>query len=275
MGEAVTLRVAARSWECWQETPALPEQEGTKMETCTSDALPRRLRPAQEDATRVRNQILAIVALDLRNSLGAILLGGEAARERTTSPEDRDALLGLIQRTAADMDRLVGDVLDIARMDGGWSRSPSEPVDLPELFDEVVAVFAVEAASRQVSITREYSADLPRAQVAPGGVLEVLTILLRNATRHVRYGGRIVVRTRAAKAAVRISVQDDGPGLSHEVRDEVFDRFWQARRTGREGAGCGLAIARGIVESQGGEIWVESEPGCGCTFHFTVPVAAP
>lgn len=249
------------------------------METCRprrpTDALPRRLRPPQKDATRVRNQILAIVALDLRNSLGAILLGAEAARERTTSPEDRDALLGLIQRTAADMDRLVGDVLDIARMDGGWSQSPSEPVDLPEIFDEVVAVFAVEAASRQVSITRDYAADLPRAQVAPGGVLEVLTILLRNATRHVRYGGRIVVRTRAANAAVRISVQDDGPGLSPDVRDEVFDRFWQARRTGREGVGFGLAIARGIVESQGGEIWVESEPGRGCTFHFTVPVAAP
>src|SRR5690606_8778290 len=104
-------------------------------------------------------------------------------------------------------------------------------------------------------------------------VAQVLSNLLANALKFTPEGGRIRLRAWQGDGEVEIAVENSGAGIAPENLPHIFDRFWRADRTGRTGAGLGLAIARGIVEAHGGRIWVESMPGETTTFHFTVPAA--
>jgi CheY-like chemotaxis protein len=102
-------------------------------------------------------------------------------------------------------------------------------------------------------------------------MFQALVNLLDNAIRHSPDGGRVAVEARTDRGHVRFSVSDAGPGISEDELPHVFDRFWQGRRQNRAGAGLGLTIVKGVVEAHGGRIWVESRPGQGATFLFTIP----
>jgi signal transduction histidine kinase len=101
----------------------------------------------------------------------------------------------------------------------------------------------------------------------------VLQNLISNAVRYTPEGDRVTLRTERQEEEVLVSVHDNGPGIPAADVPHLFDRFWQAQRARRGGAGLGLAISKGIVEAHGGRIWVESELGHGSTFYFTVPLA--
>jgi signal transduction histidine kinase len=103
----------------------------------------------------------------------------------------------------------------------------------------------------------------------------VLSNLLGNAVKYTPRGGRVIVRAARAGDQLAFEVEDTGPGLSAEAQAHVFERFWQAPETAAQGAGLGLYIARGIVEAHGGRIEVESEPGHGALFRFTLPAPEP
>jgi signal transduction histidine kinase len=104
-------------------------------------------------------------------------------------------------------------------------------------------------------------------------VLQVLSNLIGNAMKFTPAGGMITYRAEQQRTEVLFTVADNGPGIPKENLGDIFNPYWQAKRTARLGAGLGLPIAKGIVESHGGRIWVESEPGKGTKFFFTLPVA--
>jgi signal transduction histidine kinase len=137
---------------------------------------------------------------------------------------------------------------------------------------------AIDSAGPQATRLRlhlEAPGSAPSVLADRDRLLQVFSNLLGNAMKFTPAGGEIWVGARVEDEQVRFHVRDTGPGIPSESLAHIFDRFWQANRTDRRGAGLGLSIAKGIVEAHGGTLQVESEPGRGSTFSFTVPRAKP
>jgi PAS domain S-box-containing protein len=229
-------------------------------------------RAAAEAAVQARDDVLAIVSHDLRNPLNAIALSAGLLRERIPE-ESRAKLVHLIRQSVDRMNRLVRDLLDVAKIEAGRLTIESAPLDLRELVQETCAAFDEQARERRLDVDVDVPGGAPVVLADGDRILQVLSNLVGNAIKFTPDGGRVTVRMQADAEEVRVSVSDTGPGIRPEDLPRVFDRFWQARRADRRGAGLGLAIAKGIVEAHGGRLWAESSPGAGSTFRFTLPRA--
>ncbi|MCO5170026.1 MAG: PAS domain S-box protein [Planctomycetes bacterium] len=222
------------------------------------------------EATKLRDQVLGIVVHDLRNPLGTVLLHAGALRERGGEDERRRA--EAIEGAARRMKRLVDDLLDVSRMEEGRLSLRLARVAVGPLLEGVGASQAGLAAAASLDLRVEAPPDLPDVRADRDRLLQVLENLVGNAIKFTPPGGRITLGAAPGAGEVRLRVSDTGGGIAADDLPHVFDRFWQARRTDRGGAGLGLAIVRGIVEAHGGRVEVESAPGRGSTFSFTVPV---
>jgi len=131
------------------------------------------------------------------------------------------------------------------------------------------------AASASLELQHEVGPDVPDVWADRDRVLQALENLIGNALKFTKAGGRITVGAALHDGEVLFRVEDTGAGIAADEMPHVFDRFWQAQRTKRGGAGLGLQIVKGIVEAHGGRIWVESRLGVGTTFYFTLPAAQP
>lgn len=232
----------------------------------------RLYRQAQESA-RSREEALAIMAHDLRNPLNVVLATAKALLEMPLSEVRRRELLEREVRAVEQADRLIDDLLQVARSEAGRLDLERERVAPAELIEEVVDAFHDSAEEAGLELGGRTADGLPAVSADPGRVRRVLANLLSNAIKYSEEGGRITVEAEAGVGGdVVFAVADTGPGISEEERAHLFQRFWQAKRAGRAGAGLGLAIAKGIVEAHGGRIWVESEVGRGSTFCFALPV---
>lgn len=234
-------------------------------------ALRRRAEDA-ERATRMRDEVLALVSHDLRNPLNLVLTSAAFLLETLDTPEPRQReQLRMIHRASGQMSRLIEDLLEVSGIEAGNVSVDPVPAELEPLVREACEVQAHEAEARSIDVSCHFDAGLPRVLADPDRVHQVLGNLIGNALKFTPEGGRVRVRVEKLDDAVRVSVADTGPGIDGEDLPHVFDRFWQARRHRAGGAGLGLAISRGIVAAHGGEIWVESEVGRGSTFLFTLP----
>jgi signal transduction histidine kinase len=225
-------------------------------------------------ATQARDEVLAIVSHDLRNPLASIVaaaaLIGQTA-EDTAGVRRRSAV---IQRSAARMTSLIGDLLDVSRIEAGGLALERAPHAVDALFAEAMEHQRALADERGVRLRAELTPGLPRVDCDRDRVLRVFANLLGNALKFTPAGGAIVVRAALDGAAVRVSIADTGRGIAAEHLPHLFDRYWQARSDNHGGAGLGLAIVKGLVEAHGGRLWVESVPDVGSTFYFTLPLAA-
>lgn len=232
-----------------------------------------RLYFESQQAVQAREEVLAIVSHDLRSPLNAVMLAASLLQTSgTIAPQDREEL-EIIDISAKRMQRLIEDLLDVTRLEGG-KRLPIQraPIDVESLFAETHELFKSEAATS--SITLQYHVgDVPRVYADRHRVLQVLSNLIGNAMKFTPAGGMITYRAESRSSNVLITVADNGPGIPKGNLGDIFNPYWQAKRTARLGAGLGLPIAKGIVESHGGKIWVESEQGKGTKFFFTLPVA--
>ena len=233
-----------------------------------------RLYKGSVQAAQIRDQVLAFVAHDLRNPLAAISMqasllcrsGGEPALRGRKSGE-------AIQRAAARMNRLIQDILDVTRIEGG--RLSVEPKRIPAgqlVFDSAEAQGPL-AASASLDLRVDVGAGLPDVWVDRDRVLQVFENLIGNAAKFTKPGGRITAGAALHDGEVLFWVKDTGDGIDAQEMPHVFDRIWQAQKTRRGGAGLGLQIVKGIIEAHEGRIWVESEMGVGTTFYFTLPTA--
>jgi signal transduction histidine kinase len=232
-----------------------------------------RLYLESQQAVRAREEVLAIVSHDLRNPLNAVTLGGSLLKmSDTLSDEDREQV-ETIEVSARRMARLIEDLLDVTRLEGG-KRLPIEPasVEPEQLLREAQELFRAQASVRSVKIEYELDDALPPVFADRHRVMQVLSNLIGNSMKFTPAGGRIDVRARLRGEDVLFSTSDTGPGIPKENLNDIFSPYWQAKRAERLGAGLGLPIAKGIVEAHGGKIWVESEPGRGTDFFFTLPV---
>jgi PAS domain S-box-containing protein len=232
-----------------------------------------RLYQTAQHALRAREEVLGVVSHDLRNPLHIIvstatLLSG-LTRERR---EETRRWLDVIGRAAQQMDLLISDLLDVSSMEAGRFEVVLADLDLGALLGKCCAQFRPLCQDQEIELQCEMPGELPAVWVDERQLQRVLGNLLGNAIKFSLRGGSIRLRIEEAPGEIRVGVTDQGPGIPDEHRARVFDRFWKADNGDRRGAGLGLAIAQGIVEAHGGRIWVESQPGAGSTFWFSLPL---
>jgi PAS domain S-box-containing protein len=234
-----------------------------------------RLEERLTHAVQSRDEVLGIVAHDLRNPLNAIMLSAARLRRSRAEPERRSAKPAeTIERAATRMDRLIGDLVDITRIDAGQLSVELTSTPAGELVSASVEVEKSLAAAASIELRLALAADVPPVHADRDRLLQVLENLVGNAIKFTTPGGVVTVGAAPNAGDVRFWVEDTGSGILPENLPHVFDRFWQARPAGRKGAGLGLAIAKGIVEAHGGRIWAESH-GRGSVFAFTIPAERP
>lgn len=233
-----------------------------------------RLYRAARAAIQARDEMLSIVAHDLRSPLATAQVGSSLLARQI--PEDRretsQKAAEAIHRSIRLATRLVDDLLDVTRIEAGQLT-----LDLREVSPELIVHYAVEsclplAAAASVGLETEVASGLPLVVADEDRIQQVLGNLLNNAIKFTPRGGRIVVVAQREGDDIQFAVRDTGLGISEDHLPRVFDRFWQSRSADRRGAGLGLAISKGIVEAHGGHIWAESVSGEGSTFSFTLPV---
>jgi len=218
--------------------------------------------------------VMGIVAHDLRNPLAAILLQASVLRRRGSEPDRRSRQpVELIERSARRMSRLIRDLLDMASIEAGTLAVECDHVAVDHLIADSATAQKALASAASLEFRLELAKDVPEVWGDRERLHQVLENLIGNAVKFTKPGGRVTVGAAAKDSGVLFWVSDTGPGIAAEHVPHVFERFWQAHKDRRSGAGLGLPIVKGIVEAHGGRIWVQSAPGRGSTFFFTIPIA--
>ena len=231
-----------------------------------------RLYRASVHATELRDQVLGVVAHDLRNPLSTILTQVWALKRQGPEPERRSLKpMEVIHRAATRMNRLIQDLLDVALIEAGQLTIEPARLSAGELIVEAVEMQKPLASSSSLELRVEVNPDVPEVWGDRDRLIQVFENLIGNAIKFTTVGGRITAGATSRDDDVVFWVADTGCGIASEDLSHVFDRFWQASRSGRKGAGLGLTISQGIVEAHGGRIWVESTAGSGSTFFFAIP----
>ena len=221
-----------------------------------------------QEADELERNFLLTVSHELRTPLTAIRGHVEALREGIASdPESRAASLEVIETETARLERLVGDVLDLAKLNARRFTVLREEVDRRRLLDQAYTAFAEEARRREIDDSQ--SVNGAPVVVSDGDrLLQIISNLLANAFRWTPDGGRIQLELKSDNGKVAVAVSDSGPGIDPASRERIFRPFWS--RDGR-GTGLGLAISRELALALGGELDLESTPGQGSRFELLLP----
>jgi signal transduction histidine kinase len=228
----------------------------------------RQMASRLSEAEELERNFLMTVSHELRTPLTAIRGHVEALREGLAEdPEGRAASLDVIAAEAGRLERLVGDVLDLAKLDTRRFTVLREEVDMARLLDQAYATFGEEAKQRDIAYVQEVSAE---AVIVSDGdrVFQIISNLLANAFRWTPDGGRIDLSLSAENGLVHVAVEDTGPGIGPEEQERIFRPFWT--HDGK-GTGLGLAIARELALALGGRIELDSEVGRGSRFELVLP----
>jgi PAS domain S-box-containing protein len=259
----------------WSLRPLVdgPEIRGAVI-TLTDMREVRGVEQALRRAMRAREETMAVVGHDLRSPLSSIAAAAELLLD-VPLPEDRRRLqLESIQSAAERMTRLIGDLMDLTRIDAGGLRVSLREAELPPILERALRLAEPRAAQDGVRLVRGWSEGLPAVRLDDHRILQVLSNLIANALRYTHRGGCVEVGAARSEGEVEVWVRDDGSGIAAEDLPYLWDPFWQPdrdRQARQEGAGLGLAIVKGIVEAHGGEVRVRSTPGEGSRFAFTLP----
>ncbi len=235
-----------------------------------------RLRQRAEALDRAQKDLVAVVSHDLRNPLGALLIGIQTLRRwpQLEAAKVREHL-DTLHRAAERASKLVHDLLDVARLDAGKLVDDLTPVDAGALLREAAELMRPLLAERALTCETRVEEGLPPVFADRERLLQVFSNLIGNARKFAREGSTVSVAAWQEEGEARCCVCDEGPGICAADLPHVFDRYFQGPHgPTAHGVGLGLSIARGIVEAHGGRIWVESDEGRGSRFFFTLPLAA-
>jgi signal transduction histidine kinase len=226
-----------------------------------------------EDLFDARRQLVAWASHDLRTPIASIQAMLEALEDGLAEPE---RYVPAMREQIRTLSLLVDDLFELARIDAGVLTLEIEETPLPRLIESCLRGLEAEAHARRVALEAHMDGAIPSVRCAPDKVERVLFNLLTNALRHTPSDGSVAVVVEPLREEVQVTVEDTGAGMPADSLRRMFDRFWRgdparSRETG--GAGLGLAIARGLVEAQGGRIWAENRPNGGAKISFTLPAA--
>jgi signal transduction histidine kinase len=245
------------------------ERDGTDLRLETE-------RDRIDAALSSREDIMAMVSHDLRSLLGGIALCAELLKlspTNDTSGTTVQKYAGQIQGFTARMNRLVGDLMDVATIEAGKLTLHRTHRNPALLLRDAMDAFEPAATSMGITLTSESTLAPCASELDHERMLQVLTNLVGNALKFTKRDGRISLKLERHGSDVRFAVADSGSGISPDVIGKVFDRYYQSSPGDRRGLGLGLFIATSIVEGHGGKLWVESESGKGSTFFFTLPIS--
>jgi signal transduction histidine kinase len=223
-------------------------------------------------ARRAREDLLATVSHDLKNPLNAITLSTHALAGRVEGDKSKQ-WVARIDRAVGRMSRLIGDLLDAAKIEAGALQAAPQAEGVPALIEPAVEMLRVIAADKNIRLVVAPSQDAGLVSCERNLILRVLANLIGNAIKFSSGGSSVSIGAQPEAGHVLFSVADTGPGIPVEHVAHAFERYWQQKGSDRRGSGLGLYIAKGIVEAHGGRIWIESTPGRGTTVRFTLPIA--
>jgi two-component system sensor histidine kinase KdpD len=215
----------------------------------------------------LKTALLRSVSHDLRTPLTSIIAAGAALDSPSVTAEERHELSDAVVEEGQRLSRLVENLLDVSRLESGNAQPRREPVDLAGVLE--AAVHSIEPGPTQVTVSLDD--ELPSVEADAVQLERAFANLIENGVRHG--GGRpVLVRSRRTGGRLVVRVVDQGPGIPEPERKHIFEPFYRGERGATRGVGLGLAIARGFVEANGGEIAVESVPGQGSTFVVSFPL---
>ena len=224
-----------------------------------------------KELERLKSEFVLAASHELKTPLTGLAMSigllEEGAGEKT---ERERELLRAAREETERLRALVTDLLDLSRIESGRIEMEFAPVAVPVLIDKAFEAFHSQTRAAGIELTTAVAEDLPLALADPNKITWVLSNLLSNALRYTPKGGHIRMRAKQGGAWLYLSVSDDGAGIPAEYQSRIFEKFVQVKGDMRGGSGLGLAICREIVRAHGGSIWVESSPGKGSTFTFTL-----
>jgi PAS domain S-box-containing protein len=233
---------------------------------------------AEVEAERAKTEFVSTVSHELRTPMTSIkgyvdlLLLGAAGM----MTESQQHFLSIVKNNTDRLTMLVGDLLDISRIESGRVALAPRAVRVENAVNQVIVAMETRAADKGLILRSDVPPELPEALADPDRVVQILTNLVANACYYTPTGGEVVLSASAQKDGMHISVRDTGIGIAKEDQEKVFDRFFRADDPvvqDAPGTGLGLFIVRSLVEMQGGRVWVDSELGEGSTFTFVLPIA--
>lgn len=257
------------------ERAALVASLAVEREETDKDLSSERARADHSLATR--DEFVGLVGHDLRNLLGS-MSGFAGLIASMASQHEHGAEIVVfaerIQRSGARMNRLIGDLVDVASTEAGVLRVTRELGDPSHIVTEAIEALQPQALANQISLSAEIMLPTPPIAFDAPRILQVLTNLLSNAIKFTPAHGKVVVRLERVGAELRFGVRDTGPGIPPDKLEAIFERFLQLKEGDRRGQGLGLYISRCIVQGHEGRIWAESELGKGSTVSFALPLPA-
>ncbi|MBC7918766.1 MAG: HAMP domain-containing histidine kinase, partial [Rhodoferax sp.] len=234
-------------------------------------------RARSDDALATRDDFLGMVSHDLRDLLNGIVVSSQFLAQKLEKHSDSERLLletTRIERYGARMNRLIGDLVDVASIDAGKLAMQTVEGDVASLVFEAVEALQITASAKGVSLVVGNVQETCLAEFDHDRMLQVLANLIANSIKFTPKGGSIQVHCERAGESLEFCVDDTGEGIPSSMLEAVFERFWQVGKNDRRGLGLGLYISRCIVEAHGGNIRAERNAGQGTRMHFTLPVGA-
>jgi NtrC-family two-component system sensor histidine kinase KinB len=229
-----------------------------------------------KELDRLKSEFVMSASHELRTPLTGIGMSVELLLENTASrlnENDRE-LLEAAREEVARLKELISDLLDLSKIESGRIEMALEPVTVRGLFERVESLTRATAREKRITLELRLPDDLPEVRADVDKIYWVLTNLVGNALKYAPRGGWVRLGAQRVGERVHLTVQDNGPGIAPEEQSRIFGKFVQVRGGEQAGgSGLGLAIAKEIVRAHGGSIWVESAPGQGSSFIFTLPIA--
>lgn len=225
-----------------------------------------------------RRNLVAWASHDLRTPLTSLRVMVDALADKmVTDQANVDRYLQQSQNEISRMSKLIDDLFELAQLDAGYLDLNIEKIDLSDLISDTLESFAARAESLSLNLKGKVGPDVQLVWADPEKLTRILDNLLSNALRYTPAGGTIILSARKRDEDTVVLVKDTGSGIDPEHIPQIFDPFYREEKSrmrddsGQGGVGLGLAIAKGLIEAHGGEIWVESDPGVGTEFGFTLP----
>jgi signal transduction histidine kinase len=232
--------------------------------------------PNEKNLDRLKGDMIVMVYHDIRSPLSTIVASLEVLASTSLGTQDATAqsMIEIAQRSARRIQHLVDSLLDIDRLESSQEIGSRAPTSLQEIVDEAIKFILPMAEIKGINVIQNIDAHLPQVDIDREMILRVLVNLLENAVKYSRWQGTIQISLKQQGEMILTAIRDDGPGIAPDEQERIFQKYARPNILADGGGlGLGLAYCRLAVNSHGGQIWVESQPGNGAVFRFTLPTA--